>query len=274
MSRRACPAPRASRFRFRWTGPDFHVIRGDVARASMTSAPARQGKSPAAHEPKSNRFAHSPSARPKEARCDPRMKGKPVRFRLAQVTLGIYMLISAIDASPCIAQTRVTSLEELRATLAAGDLITIVPADGQPVIGRLTRLGEADLDLRVVNKRTPQERGSRSITMPVDAIQSLERRRDSVRNGAAIGAGIGAGFGAAMFTYAFVIDRNEVDEWAPLYAGAAVVYTGIGMLIGWAIDAASSKPHITFEQSSKGKTKVSVQPLYLRGRGIALAVSF
>jgi hypothetical protein len=199
------------------------------------------------------------------------MKGEPVRFTLAYVVLSISTLIGA---SPCIAQTRMTSLEELRHALAPGDSIIIVPADGQPVAGRLIRLGEADLDLRVVNKHTPRERGPRDITIRLNAIQSLERRRDSVRNGAAIGAGIGAGFGGAMFTYAYVIDRNEMDEWAPLYVGAAVVYTGIGALIGWAIDAASSKPHITFEPSSQGKTKVSVQPVYLRGRGIALAVSF
>lgn len=195
-----------------------------------------------------------------------------MRFTFAHVVLAISTLIGAIGARPCIAQTRVTSLEELRRTLAAGDLITIVPADGQPVAGRLMRLGEADLDLRVVDKRTPQERRTRTVTIPLNAIQSLERRRDSVRNGAAIGAGIGAGFGGAMFTYAFVIDRNEMDEWAPFYVGAAAVYTGIGALIGWAIDAARSKPHITFEPSSH--TKISVQPLYRQGRGIALAVSF
>jgi hypothetical protein len=198
-------------------------------------------------------------------------------FRLAQVRLVIPTLIVAVcgvGESPCIAQTRVTSLHELRGTLTAGDLITIMPTDGQPLIGRLTRLGEADLDLRVVEKRTPLQRGPRHVTMALDAIQSLERRRDSVRNGAAIGAGIGAGFGAATFTYAFAIDRNEIDEWAPLYVGAAVVYTGIGALIGWAIDASRSKPHITFEPSAEAPTKVSVQPVYLRGRGIALAVSF
>ena len=197
-----------------------------------------------------------------------------MRFRVTEVTLGISMFLSAIAASPCSAQTRVTSLEQLRGTLAAGDLIAVVPADGQPVIGRLTRLGEADLDLRVVNKRTPQERAPRTVTIPLDAIQSLERRRDSVRNGAAIGAGIGAGFGAAIFTYAFVIDRNEMDEWAPRYVGAAAAYTGIGALIGWAIDASRSKPHITFAPSSQGNPKVSVQPVYLRRRGIGLAVSF
>ena len=201
------------------------------------------------------------------------MKGELVRFTLARAVLAVSTLI-AVSESPCIAQTRVSALEELRNALAPGDLITVVSADGQPIAGRLLRFGEADLDLQVVNKPGSPERRPRNVTMPLGAIQSLERRRDSVRNGAAIGAGIGAGFGAAMFTHAYVIDRNEIDEWAPLYLGAAVVYTGIGALIGWAIDAARSKPHITFEPSPQGKAKVRVQPVYLRGRGIALAVSF
>jgi hypothetical protein len=110
--------------------------------------------------------------------------------------------------------------------------------------------------------------------MPLAAIQSLERRPDSARNGAAIGAGIGAGFGGAMFAYAFAIDRNELDEWAPFYIRAAAISAGIGALIGWATDAANSKPHIRFEPSASGRTNVSVHPVYLRGRGIAVAVSF
>jgi hypothetical protein len=194
-----------------------------------------------------------------------------VRGTLAHVGLVIANLIvafGAIGASPCIAQTRVTSVEELRRELAAGDFITIVPGDGQPVAGRLMRLGNVDLDVRLVNKRGP-----RDVTIPFDAIQSLERPRDSARNGAAIGAGIGAGFGGAMFIHAFVIDRNEIDEWATLYVGAAAVCTGIGALIGWAVDSASSKPHIRFDASSGGRTKVSLQPVYSRGRGIAIAVS-
>ena len=194
-----------------------------------------------------------------------------MRVTTAHVVLAIS---TSISASPCIAQTRVTSLVELRGTLAAGDLITIVPADGQPVAGRLTRLGAADLELRVVNNHAARERGPRDVTIPLNGIRSLERRRDPVRNGAAIGAGIGAGLGGAMFTYAFVIDRNEMDEWAPRYVKAATAYTGIGALIGWAIDAARSKPHITFEPSSQGKATVSVLPVYRCGRGIALAVSF
>lgn len=196
---------------------------------------------------------------------------------LAHIRLVISALIAAfgaIGASPCIAQTRLTSLEELRRELGAGDFVTVVPAVGPPVAGRLARFGNVDLDVRLVNKRAPQERGPRDVTIPLTAIQSLERPRDSARNGAAIGAGIGAGFGGAMFVHALVIDRNEMDEWAALYVGAAAVCTGIGALIGWATDAAHSKPHIRFDASSGKGTKVSVQPVFSRGRGIALAVSF
>ena len=152
-------------------------------------------------------------------------------------------------------------------------MITVVPSVGPPVAGRLIRLGSADLDIRPVDKRKAPERG-RDVTIALDALRSLERPRDSSRNGAALGAGIGAGFGGAMFVHAIVVDRNEMDEWAALYAGSTAVCIGIGALIGWAIDAASSKPHIRFDASSEGRTRVSVQPVSSRGRGIALAVSF
>jgi hypothetical protein len=121
-----------------------------------------------------------------------------VRSSLAHVASVIPTLIvafGAIGASPCSAQTRVTSLEELRRELVAGDFITVVPDVGQPVAGRLMRLGTVDLDVRLVDKRTPRERGPRVVTIPLDAVQSIDRPRDSARNGAAIGAAIGAGFG-------------------------------------------------------------------------------
>ena len=178
----------------------------------------------------------------------------PVRTMLAHATSAISAAIVAfgtIGAPPASAQTRVTSLEELQHELAAGDLITIVTSAGQPVAGRLVRLGDADLDLRLVNKHSRREHGAGHLTLPMNAIQSIERPRDSARDGAKIGAGIGAAYGAAMFVHAMVIDRNEMDEWAPFYAGATAVSCGIGALIGWAIDAARSKPHIRFDAFSR-----------------------
>ncbi len=76
-----------------------------------------------------------------------------------------------------------------------------------------------------------------------------------------------------MFAHALIVDRNEVDEWAGPYAGATAIAIGIGALVGWAIDASRSKPHVAFGTSSEGRTKVSVQPAFSRRRGIALTLS-
>jgi hypothetical protein len=193
---------------------------------------------------------------------------------LHAVSSTFIVILGVIGAAPCIAQTPVTSLDELRRELSAGDFITVVPSVGQPVAGWLVRVGNVDLDVRVVDKRTRQQRGTRDVTIPLDAIQSLERPRDSARNGAALGAGIGAGIGGAMFVRAIVIDRNEVDEWATSYIGAAAACAAIGALIGWAVDTARSKPHVTFDASSGRRTTVSVQPVYSGRGGISVSVSF
>jgi hypothetical protein len=166
---------------------------------------------------------------------------------VTSVTALLIVAVGWINSSPGYAQTRIGSLEELRRVLATGDVITVVTAGGQPVSGRLMRLGTVDLDIRLVDKRPTEEPGLRIVTVPLDAIQSLERRRDPARNGVALGAGIGAGFGGAMFVHATIVDRNEIDEWAVAYVSGAAICTGIGALIGWAIDAAKSKPHIRFE---------------------------
>lgn len=197
-----------------------------------------------------------------------------MRSTLPHVTLVSATVIIAfvsIGASPGNAQTRVTSLEELRRELAIGDVITVVPAVGQPVVGRLRRLGNVDIDLRLVDNRT---RGPRDVTLALDAIRSLERPRDSARNGMALGGGIGAAFSGAMWIHAMAIDRNEMNEWAPAYLGVTAVSTGIGALVGWAIDRMNSKPHIRFDSSAEGRTTVSVQPVSSGGRGIAVVMSF
>jgi hypothetical protein len=192
---------------------------------------------------------------------------------LRVVSTAVAVGFGFIGASPGYAQTRVT-LDDLRRVLAAGDIITVVPADGEPVAGRLVRLGDIDLDVRPVDTRKSQRPEPRDVTFALDAIRSLERPRDPVRNGTLLGAGIGAGFGAAMFVHATIIDRNELAEWAGFYVGAAAISTGIGALVGWAIDAASSKPYIRFDPSAEPRTRISVQPAYAPGRGIAVTVSF
>jgi hypothetical protein len=185
---------------------------------------------------------------------------------------GLAILVFTLGAVPCLAQTRVTSLEQLRRELATGDVITVVPSGGQPVTGRLVRVGPDDLGIRPANGSP--DRGLRDVTVRFDAIQSLQRPRDPVRNGTIRGAAIGGGFAGALFIYALAVDRNEVDEWGPIYAGFAGVSTGIGALIGWAVDRGHSKPDLRFDASPGRHTHVSVHPIVSRGRGIGLAVSF
>lgn len=181
-------------------------------------------------------------------------------------------LLGAIGPSPCKAQTRVTSVEALGHELAEGDIITVGLAGRQKIRGRLTRLGAADFDLRPLDTRTPPLHAGSRIRIALDDVTSLERRRDSTRNGVIAGAGVGAGVGGALFAYATAVDRNEIDEWAPFYLGIAAVTTGIGALVGWAIDAARSKPGIVFEAPPESSTRVSVRPICSR-RGVALALT-
>jgi hypothetical protein len=201
-----------------------------------------------------------------------------VRDALVHLTLVSSTVLGAfgsIGASPATAQTFVTSVDELRHELVPADIVTLVPAVGQqPIKGRLTHVGETDLDIRLIEPQARQQYPASNITVALTGIQWLERPRDPVRNGLFLGAGIGAGFAGAMFVHALAIDRNEIDEWAGSYVGLAVVSSAIGALIGWAIDAARSKPHIRFDAPAAHKTQFIVQPVLSGGRGLALAVSF
>jgi hypothetical protein len=81
---------------------------------------------------------------------------------------------------------------------------------------------------------SPRRAGdTRIVTIPLNDIQLLERPRDSVLNGVVIGTAVGAGIIRTMFVHAVAVDRNEMDEWAAVYAGAAVVYMGLGAVVGW-----------------------------------------
>lgn len=194
-----------------------------------------------------------------------------MRFAL---TLVISTAVGAFTGPPCAAQTTLTSPEELQQELAAGDVITVVPASGRRVSGKLLRQTAAGLEIRPADKRHVGGAGARNLTIPLDAIQWLERPRDPVRNGVIIGTGTGAAVGGAMFLTAFVIDRNEMDEWAPFYLGATAVCAGIGALVGWTVDAAKSKPSLIYVASPGGRTTVGSRPLRSRGLGIGLVVAF
>jgi hypothetical protein len=192
-----------------------------------------------------------------------------MRFTL---TLVILAAAGAFGEVPCAAQTRLTSPEDLQRQLAPGDVV-VVQASGQSLSGKLIRQTAVSLEIRP-QKREGRGSTLRDLTIQLDTIEWLERRRDSVGNGVLIGAGAGASVGAGMFLTALAIDRNEIDEWAPFYLAATAVCAGIGALVGWTVDAARSKPYLIYRASPEDRTTISVQPLRGGGPGIGLAVAF
>ena len=187
-----------------------------------------------------------------------------------------YLIVALmIGASPAAAQVRVATLDDLRRELSPGDMVSVVQTAGDPVKGRLLRFDDADLEIRAEPRPLPgQPRRSLDVTIPRAAIQSLERPHDSSRNGVLIGAGAGAGVSLAMFAYAASVDANEIDEWAPAYLAVGGIFTGAGALIGWAVDAAHSKPHVRFDASRTARMRIRVVPSFARAPGMALVVSF
>ena len=184
-------------------------------------------------------------------------------------------LVGLVGAAPAVAQIRVATVDELRRELTPGEVISVVQTTGGSVRGRLLRFGDTDLDLQTEAPRAPGEPRRRlDLTVPFSAIQSLERHRDSTKNGALIGAGVGAGIVLGMFVYGAVVDFNEIDEWASGYLAAAGIFGGIGALAGWAIDAARSKPHVRFDAPSTGKLTIRAVPQLSRGPGVAFLLSF
>lgn len=162
----------------------------------------------------------------------------------------------------------------LRRELSQGDMIWVVHTAGDPVRGRVVRIGATDLEIRAETSQAGGGKRRLNLAIPLGTIESLERPRDSSRNGALIGAGVGAGVGIAMFAHAAAIDANEMDEWASGYVVAGALFTGIGALVGWAIDAVHSKPAFRYTRVSGVAGRVRLVPLPSRGLGMAIGVSF
>lgn len=193
-------------------------------------------------------------------------------FRTAMV-LATVLVTGRWMATPSVAQTRTAVLEDLKSELSPGDSVVVTDFDGKSVVGKLVRFGRADLDIRPAKQDVAPAGTLRHLTIPLTGIKSLERPRDPVRNGTLIGAGIGAGVGTTLIVSALIVDRNDADEWAgPFLVGTAIL-SGVGGLVGWAIDAARSKPHVRFDAVAGAQTRVSVQPLVSGSPGIAIVVT-
>ena len=139
------------------------------------------------------------------------------REPLARLLLpALIVALCMIGTSPALAQVQVATLEELRLELSPGDFISLVQTTGDSVRGRLVRFADTALDIRTETRQVTGKQHL-DVTVPLGTIRSLERPRDSSRNGVLIGAGVGAGVSLGTFIYAAAVDYNEIDEWGPIY---------------------------------------------------------
>ena len=200
-------------------------------------------------------------------------------MRFASPSLWLLGAVAAVaievaGVTAAAAQVRLSTLDEVRREVTPGDVVTVTRTIGDPITGRLLAWGPTGLDIRPDARAAAGQRQRLDVTIPLADLGSLDRPRDSSRNGALIGAGVGGGVSVAMLVWAVSVDRNEIDEWGPPYLAGAGVATGIGAVLGWAIDRAHSKPHIRFDATPTRSARIHVGPVRARGRGIALAVSF
>ena len=161
----------------------------------------------------------------------------------------------------------------LRRELGRGDVVSIVQSTGETVTGRVLRVSDTVLELRSDPTSTGGQARRLDLSIPLSEIASLDRPRDSLRNGMLIGAGIGAGVGIGFLSYTFAVDANESDEWLAVYMVGTAAVAGIGALVGLAIDAVHSKPGLRYRR--EGVTSaVRVGPIFAHGRGVAVVVTF
>ncbi|MEN3340472.1 MAG: hypothetical protein V7647_4148 [Acidobacteriota bacterium] len=159
--------------------------------------------------------------------------------------------------------TEVGSFETLSDKVKPGQTVYALDTEGRETEGRLVRLSNTALTLRVAGADRD---------FPRSELTRLARRGDSVGNGAAIGMGIFAAWGLVGVLNSSG-GYSYIDEFGP-GAGAAVVggMAGIGAGIGALIDYAIKGRTVVYRTQPP---RVSASPVLLHGdRGIRLAVRF
>ncbi|HEX7778194.1 MAG TPA: hypothetical protein VF424_03090, partial [Vicinamibacterales bacterium] len=136
--------------------------------------------------------------------------------------------LDLVGGDTAAAQSQVNTLDELRRELTVGDVVTAVNAAGESVTGRLVRVDDNTLELVLESPRgKARATGGLHVTIPLVDLRGLDRPRDSTKDGVLLGAAIGGGSALAMFLYAIAVDRNEVDEWGPVYLAVGGAFTGV-----------------------------------------------
>jgi hypothetical protein len=182
-------------------------------------------------------------------------------WRVAIILAVISLLLAFALAA---AQEPVKSFDQLNTRLKPGDKVWVTDAQGREVKGKIRSLSPDTLVMDADGTRTFPGADVRLV---------VERRRDSLANGALIGFGVG-GVGMGLACLASIDDEDR--GWC---AAVMLVYGGIGTCIGVGIDALiPGKKLVAYRAPVPGAhaaPRVSIAPLLTpRAKGVALSFAF
>ena len=185
------------------------------------------------------------------------MRSWKVAIVLAVISLLLAFALAA-------AQEPVREFSQLDTRLKPGDKVWVTDAQGREVKGRIAAIGADALTLDAGGSKTFSAGDVRLV---------MERRHDSLANGALIGLGVG-GLGTGLACLA-TMEGSDRDWCLPV----AVVYGGIGAAIGLGIDAMiPGKKLVVYRapgSTGSSQARLSVAPVVSpRAKGVAVSFSF
>jgi len=145
------------------------------------------------------------------------------------------------------------ALAQVAAQATAGAMVFVTPTDDGPELkGRLVSFGPETLTLLSKGKRT---------TLPMNRVQRIDLRDDSLKNGAIIGASIYGGLAL------IVIGADPEMRGDSMLIPVVLIQAGVGALVGTAIDALHRGRTPLYRRT----TALSVAPAR---KGVAVGMSF
>jgi len=178
------------------------------------------------------------------------------------VVLAVISLLLAFALAA--AQEPVREFSQLDTRLKPGNKVWVTDSQGREVKGRIAAIGADALTLDAGGSKTFSAGDVRLV---------MERRHDSLANGALIGLGVGGlGMGLACLASTEAPDQG----WCSL---VAVVYGGISAAIGVGIDAMMpGKKLVAYRapgSTGSSPARLSIAPFVTpRAKGLAVAFSF
>jgi hypothetical protein len=145
----------------------------------------------------------------------------------------------------------------------------IVTTPHETIRGRVLRVADDGLVLAD---------GPAQHTVPFHDLNRVERRRDSIWNGALIGYGVGFGLGFAVVIANPCGPRDFLCWDGPRFATAygGIITGPLGMAAGAITDALIRRPRVVFERGSTSQARIAVMPVLLPdgGGGGRVAIVF